>query len=281
MKSPRREEILEVLCSTTDLLTFLSAMFDTKKEHAFSFASFARKAGYSARSFPREICLGTRKLTPKSLPSFQMGLGLTGDAAQYFRWMVILDNPNFLPVCYSKEQIESKLNRLRMRLLKRAEKQRQLVDSQLYHLADYPYVLALMGTEEHGSTLEEITRRTRLPAEVCRKVVESMTHHGLARTDGMRFFPEQSHLVCLEQKRPGAFQSFYLQTLKQTEIRARRAFNSEEHLFLNSIFTVPKKKMPRLKKELRKVLVKFVEKRQNLRAEHYCTLVCGLIPQEL
>jgi len=57
----------------------------------YSHRVFARRAGYTNPSLLGQIIKGNRNLSAKLLPGFVKTMGLTGDAATYFRTLVDLD----------------------------------------------------------------------------------------------------------------------------------------------------------------------------------------------
>jgi hypothetical protein len=57
---------------------FLKAILQLREKSGrkFSFSQLARAAGFTSRSYPREVLTGRRRLTPKSSRAFSKGLRL-------------------------------------------------------------------------------------------------------------------------------------------------------------------------------------------------------------
>jgi uncharacterized protein (TIGR02147 family) len=69
---------------------FLREWFDAKRHmsKAFSYRTFARKAGFASHAFLSEVIQGRRNLSEDSAEKCVGALGLAGDAAQYFLLLV-------------------------------------------------------------------------------------------------------------------------------------------------------------------------------------------------
>lgn len=69
---------------------FLREWFDVKRElsKAFSYRTFARKAGFASHAFLSEVIQGRRNLSVESAEKCVAALGLAGDAAKYFLLLV-------------------------------------------------------------------------------------------------------------------------------------------------------------------------------------------------
>lgn len=69
---------------------FLREWFEVKRElsKAFSYRTFARKAGFASHAFLSEVIQGRRNLSVESAEKCVSALGLVGDAAKYFLLLV-------------------------------------------------------------------------------------------------------------------------------------------------------------------------------------------------
>lgn len=69
---------------------FLREWFDSKRRtsKAFSYRTFARKAGFASHAFLSEVIQGRRNLSEESAEKCVCALGVAGDAAKYFLLLV-------------------------------------------------------------------------------------------------------------------------------------------------------------------------------------------------
>jgi len=77
----------------TDYRKYLSDWFEEKKkaQTAFSYASFAQKAGFSDRGFLHNVIHGKRDLTKESLVKVSQAIGLSKAEAEYFENLIFFN----------------------------------------------------------------------------------------------------------------------------------------------------------------------------------------------
>ena len=174
--------LLEILTSAEDYRSFLGkALGPSAREGRVSYASFARKAGFASRSYPRDVISGRRRITTKTLHAFVRGFGLSGDAKAYFTWLVALNEPEVNTQGLDVAEIREKLTRLKSRLGKRAVDLPANRAEALFRSAQWLEVYASLGTLEEGSDLARICAVTKLPEVTTRRVLEAMCAQGLAQ----------------------------------------------------------------------------------------------------
>jgi len=83
-------KILPEVFSFLDHRDFLRDWFQAKRNQsrAFSYRTFARKAGFASHAFLSEVIQGRRNLSEESAEKCVIALGLAGDAARYFTVLV-------------------------------------------------------------------------------------------------------------------------------------------------------------------------------------------------
>jgi uncharacterized protein (TIGR02147 family) len=86
---PNSGKLPEVF-SFLDHRDFLREWFDAKRKvsRAFSYRTFARKAGFASHAFLSEVIQGRRNLSMESAEKCVTALGLAGDAIRYFLLLV-------------------------------------------------------------------------------------------------------------------------------------------------------------------------------------------------
>lgn len=276
----------QILLDSPTLKAFLNRAFSESALDAdesaerLTYAGFARKAGFSSRSFPRDVAVGKRKLTHVSLLKFIRGFELKGDSARLLKALAAIDNPELAPRASNEDERRQEVERIRAKLTLRRERLRESHESAIYHHRAWPYLFAAIGTPTEGSSLEELTRKTGYSEKECLGALEEMLRHGIIRREAGRYLPSNAHVLFSEELLPGAFQSFYLDTVKKVERRASTAFNDSRQLFFNSVFSVPSNRLPELKTRLKSLLLEFIDRSESPTGEDIATLVCALLAPE-
>jgi len=92
VKAPVLEKaaLLPEVFTYLDHRDFLKEWFETKRtlSKAFSYRTFARKAGFASHAFLSEVIQGRRNLSEESAEKCLPALGLAGEAAKYFLLLV-------------------------------------------------------------------------------------------------------------------------------------------------------------------------------------------------
>ena len=228
-----------------------------------NYAAFARKSGFSSRSYPRDVLAKKKRITLASLPKFIRGLGLTGDSKEYFQFLVAFEEHDIRPDL-SKEQILKKLLTLRERI--RSQKKVIQLSVQGYENYErWQRVFAGLGSLEEGASLEEIQVRTKYSKATCLEILNQMQDHKIINHD---LGTNRYYVTTLNFHIPGVNKSSHMQMhfkqlLTSADAHMKDTFESGEFLFFESLFSVDKARLPELKTELRKVLLDFVENSEN------------------
>ena len=80
-------EIAQILIGAENCRDFLLRVFEFKKTRSsgFSYAGFAKKAGFSSKSFARDVICGKKGIGGASCERFIKALQLRGEVAAAFR----------------------------------------------------------------------------------------------------------------------------------------------------------------------------------------------------
>lgn len=247
---------LEAFASTKNYREFLEVAFKnaSEKSSRFSYAAFARKAGFKSRSFPRDTLLGKKNLSYDSALKFCRALELSNDLKEYFLILV------------SEKNSESpKLAKFRKRILSKADELKAGKRAGGFPFQVWLEIYAALGTNQDGASFQEIQLRTQLPEKRLEKALSEMAEKGFLTLDlrKNRYIPVQSHLIFNGLGDDQQFKQWYLNTLQMARRRAEMRFKSEDWLFFNSVFSVNQNDMPALKRELREVILRFVDTAEN------------------
>ena len=75
--------------SYEDYRVFMKDVCADRKRRGLSQRGLARRAGLVSPSFLKAVMDGQKNLAPATAKRVALALGLTGDAAEYFRWLVV------------------------------------------------------------------------------------------------------------------------------------------------------------------------------------------------
>ncbi len=78
------------LFSYDDYRAYLRDIYTDRKQRGLSHRGLARRAGLSSPSFLKAVMDGQKNLAPATAKRVALALGLAGDAAEYFRLLVVL-----------------------------------------------------------------------------------------------------------------------------------------------------------------------------------------------
>jgi uncharacterized protein (TIGR02147 family) len=278
MRQSVQTQLPWVLLESTDERDFLGRWYAWAKENksGLTYAVLTRRAGFSSRSYVRDVMTGKRRLTMDALPRFVKAMELKGDFRRFFL-LLVQSSPNR----FDREgdaKVQDKITRLKSRVKADLEPGRFPLHAQsLYKEKNRLEIYAALGTREEGATLEEITQRTGYPKENCLKTLLQMIEDGAVCRGNLEthFFARESHLVLPKIGHQEIFKTSYLRLLEETKTQAKKEFESEDQLFMSSVFSIDPKLMPDFKNELRQLLIRFVDTAENPRGKKVVRLVTG------
>lgn len=260
---------------------FLGAYFEASRSGGarLSYSAFARKAGFAARSYPRDVVAGHKRITARSLPRFLKALGLKGELRNYFTLLVALEEPELNPENHEAAEIRTRLERIRKRYSARDESAR-MQTREVYGRRGWLEVFASLGSRDEGASVDEILARCHMPREDCARVLGELTALGVARfePDSGRYKPDNAHLIFEGLGGDAYFKDFFASSVHHIAFDARHRFKNEDRLFLSSVFSVRRQRLPALKKELRELLTRFVDGSEDPQGDGLARLAVGLIP---
>lgn len=274
---------LKKLVSTLTYREFIVTCIEVRSQNGrrFGYSDIARKASFKSRSFPRDVTLGSKKLTPASLEKFILGLGLKGTLAEYFKTLVEIEIPECRNYKFQFEKAENKLRNLRSRLLKKSHSvsnsttEKQNPDAP-FELSAIPKVYAALGVPDIGATVHELRQRTELPSIQIHPILQKLLAAGLIRKNKDRFIAQENHLNLPDLKQSAIFKQFFLNSLVEASQKARTHFNSDENLFFSSSFSIKKSDLPSLKNDLRETLLRYVDDSEKPQGDKVVSLACAM-----
>lgn len=248
---------------------------ERKKSKSFGYSHIARLGGFKARSFPRDVVSGRKRITLNSLPKFIKGLGLTSDLAEYFRILVEIDEVD----CRTRNADLAKLMKMKSNIEKRilTKQSIQLIDGQdrNFIYSSIPKIYASLGTSDVGVYIEGILKKTSLPENETHRCLEFMIEQKLVRKSRARYYPTENHLN-FQNLKSDIFKRHFVNTAEESIAMSKKHLQSDEKLFLSSSFSVKKAELPKLKEELRSLLLKYIDSSENSDGDRVINLVTSL-----
>lgn len=273
-------DLTSVLVASNTYRDFLKKAFlELKKQNPrFNYAFFARKAGFSSRSHPKDVAEGYRRMTPAAFAKFSKALGLQGDSKNCFSYLVGLEEPDFQPEIYSKKEILEKLSKVKNRLRARLEMQKGSQISDLYKITHWQEVYAALGTPENGASLGDVTMRTGLSISTCQTSLQRMCEIHLVRLNSElnRYYPKNLHIAFDKLGQDQFFKSGYLDMATALQKDARDNFEKQDRLFFSSAFSIKKTDLPKARKALREVLLQYVADLEDDEGDKIARLVVAI-----
>lgn len=267
------------LLAAKDYRKFIRELLDEKsRRKKINFSELSRRAGFSSRSFLKEVLDGKKQLTLSSADRVKKALGLSGLWATYFETLVSME----LTETRSEKSIEltGRLDKMRARLEKQSERKTLKTSAKqndtLFNDAKIGEVYASLGTPQKGANLEEVMSRCGLAPEACQTVLNRLSREGLIEKRDLRYYVLDASLDIFGLGDRATFQRFYLEALKRLEHRAQKGLVSEQEFFTHSVFCIEEKRMPELKSRLKKLLVEFLDESQNDDGDRTAKLTLGL-----
>jgi uncharacterized protein (TIGR02147 family) len=262
------------LLSCENYRSFISIYKEERsKSGKYSYSMIARRAGFSSRSFPRDVATGARKITLSSLYPMIKGLGLQGDLAEFFKTLVAIEHPETRTVQVDKIKLERKLTNLRDRL----RVSRSIAASDPYRFEFFPIVYAACGEKNQGTSLREIQKKTSLPEDIIKTTLANLIEMKIVSYKGTKYFPTDSHFFFDGMKQSQAFKKFFQYLIRRAGDEASSDFANDKKLFFTSCLSVKESRLIELRNQLKQVLLEYVDAAESSDGEKIISVVCGLI----
>ncbi len=277
----KRTADLAAAMTAIEYREFLNLSFEALRgiNPSLSYSMVARDAGFSARSYVREIFVGLKPVSVKSFDGLCRGLRLPKAASAYLRLLLAQEFSSFNSKKQSHEEIRRDLVKQRAIWEKRHGKGKvKNTKAEIFLIHRWPVFFASLGTQESGASLQEVSDRTGYNAVTCTQVLSEMEKYEVVKRDRQRYYPTHQHLVFQSLYKEKSLQDTFVADLKTLNLRASQNFYRNDHLFFDSTFSVSKENIPALKKALWETLVEFIDEHEQATGDQIYTAIAGLIP---
>lgn len=176
------EIILEKIFTYDNYRTFLQEYFTAVKEESryFSQRAFTKRAGFSAHNFVTFVMQGKRNLSLNSIQKMKKGLKLTGRKADFFEYLVLLNQAKSLE---DKEQYYSKL-----KTISHKTEFYKLNGEQFFFYEKwyYPVVRELMVLPQWNGNVAKLAKMVRPTISIrdAQEAVDKLVSSGMVIKDG-------------------------------------------------------------------------------------------------
>lgn len=256
-KSESLQQFYRALQQSPDYRSFLKIYLSEK---GLNISDFARATGFS-RSYPSDVLSKKRRLTQASQAKFEKALKLPAQGKKLFTLLVAAEEKNIFPD-WDRSKLRAQIQDLQTRswVIDRRRLDEAAAPSVEELLGDSRVmsIYAAAGEPEHGASLEEIQKRTRLYGQELDRNLKKLENAGFLKQQDQRYFPKDLHLFLQT-----ANQSQILKTVfsKACRLASERVQNPESNheMFFCSSFCIKEEMLPELKIALREIILKYVD----------------------
>ncbi len=259
----RTQKLIRAVLESQDYRDFLSKLFiaSSKEAKKFNYAAFSRKAGFTSRSFVREVVDGRKRLTSFSFPKFLKALSLPVPLRNYFTYLVWLEESELNHDKLSSEQIHQKIEEIRQRLSQSllAAENSNSISTALFKSYQVLEVYSALASRGPGTELSEVESTTGYETRVCLQVLRYLVSQKVVLEQAGKFKALNPHAVYSSVGTEDGIKTVFLDSLSVLKRKATSRWKGEDQLYSQSFFSVPRKRLPELRKRLRDVLHEFIE----------------------
>ncbi len=271
-----QEVFIKSLLEAPNYRSFIAILIaERKKNKNYGYSDIARKGGFLSRSFPRDVVLGTKRLTLTSLPKFIKGLNLNFELSEYFKLLVEIEEPE----CRFKHNDINKLKYFQENLKKRIYRKNEVSIDEKNDLnfiyPSIPKIYAALGAPGVGATINEIISKTKLLDSEILICLQFMINKKLIQKLRGKYFPIENHLN-FQNLSGDIFKKHFIKSAEDAILISKKSIKSSEKLFLSSSFSVAKKDLEKMKEELRSVLLKYIDCAENPNGDIVVNLIASL-----
>lgn len=264
MKSWSQEftsQLLEAKNSQEFLASFFSDHTPFKN---FSYQVFAKRSGYSTKSYISEVISGKKKLSLSSVDKFSKGLALNLTWKDYLETLVRIDlSVSTLDRKHLIQKLDKLKNKLNLKNKSRNISESLSQTQKLLLSPLFPEVYASLGDSIHGSDLTTIEKRTKLEKPEIKNILIELVNAQIVRTEGDRYIVNTDAIDFSFIDTPEYFKADFFRSLDKARNRFINQSNSNNSLFMTQTFSVQSNDLPELRKKLESVIFEFSQNSEN------------------
>lgn len=206
MNTARHSDIYNYL----DYRQFLTNLYESRKreDETFSYAVWAKEAGFSSRSFIRLIIIGKRNLTLKSLEQLLPSLKLRKKEEKYFRSLVLFNQSSTVAErdLYWKEVLKNI----------DTKEVNYTIDTYRFLSSQWcPKIVTLTTYSDLDRSIEAISNTFKLNSSDVEKHLETLENLGMVYEEDGQWCSTQTSYIVNSDHNNLAIQSYYRNSLLQ------------------------------------------------------------------
>lgn len=259
----RRSELqISDLCNlvlSADYRTFVKTYLQMKN---LNFSDFSRAANCT-RAFTNQVLSNKRRLTSKSVYTFEQAFKLPLNAKKIFRLLVAKEEADLFPEM-DRSNLENQIRKLQMSIESKSRKDYSeadfaQIDKDLEITHQAISIFAACGDHNSGSSLEQLYQRTRLAENVLTKNIDLLMKMNLLEKREDLYFPVNMHIYLQTKTQSELLNLVFKTAANSATSRLGHITEDSNEFFFASQFCVNESQMPALKRELRESILKFVD----------------------
>lgn len=193
-----------------DYREFLTKLYELRKneDQSFSYAVWAKEAGFSSRSFIRLIIIGKRNLTLKSLEQIMPSLKLKKREDKYFRSLVLFNQSSTAAEreIYWKEVLKNI----------DTKEANYTIDTYSFLSSQWcPKIVTLTTYSDLDRSIEAISKAFNLSSNDVEKHLETLENLGMVYEEDGQWCSTQTNYIVNSDHNNLAMQSYYRNSLLQ------------------------------------------------------------------
>lgn len=236
---------------------------NSEKPKRISFAEFARRCNFASKSYVNDIVLGRKKLTPNSFEKVAQGLKLNSTWTEYFKILVALQESDFQSPKKNSEYFRERHKKIKMQI-QRSLSTCQISENESKYQRillspDFPEVYASLGELGEGAPWSVILKRSGLPQEHLKKVLEDFESIGLLKIDTMtaHYVPSFVAIESYGLQATEIFRRDFFASLEKSRTRFHKQAKSTDSLFMTQTFSVKSQDLCGFKMQLAELIENF------------------------
>lgn len=236
-------------------------------------SEFSRRCGFSSRSFLNEYLNGKKKLSKDSLFKIRDALKFfKSPISKKFEILVFLDQAELRNQFMQTDSLNDQLSKLQSIMISDASNSSKVdkpddVENIIRKLHLFK-IFASVGSLERGATVSEILAKTNIGTQKLLDALDFLVERKALRKIENRYLANNRRFDFLNFKNTEALVELCTEFCLELQKSAKKTISDENNAFFYSAFSIPKKHLPNLKKELQTQMLEIIDRYQDDSGEH-------------
>jgi uncharacterized protein (TIGR02147 family) len=270
------ELTLNRLLTAKDYRQFIKTALSSSGKKV-NYSALSRRAGFSSRSYFKEVVDGRKGMSVASMKGFRKALKLEGQLGTYFETLVSLTERDCNYASRSSDELQSELEKIRKKIRTgRVGLKAKSSSGKLFASRHSPEIYAALGSLQFGATVGEMIQKTGLSKVVIESVLKIFVENGFCSVSGDRYFASESVIDLTDIGGDKAFQDCYLGAIETLKRKSAVGFESKTELYSYSAFSMRSEKMAEFKQKLNVAILECLDQYQDDDGDAVVKVLTGL-----